>query len=81
MTRQYAGTGNGGAAHRWFNAEKGMGFLTTADGKEIFVYASPISGSCSGTLRERQAVEFDVVVVKQGTPAVEKRTAKEVTCR
>jgi len=66
---------------KWFNAEKGMGFLTTADGKEIFVHASAFSGSCNGTLREGQAVEFDIVVVKQGTPAVEKRTAKDVSCR
>jgi len=31
--------------------------------------------------REGQAVEFEILVVKQGTPAVEKRTAKDVTCR
>jgi hypothetical protein len=43
--------------------------------------ASAISGSCNGTLREGQAVEFDIVVVKQGTVAVGKRTAKDVTCR
>jgi len=58
-----------------------MGFLTTTDGKEIFVHTSAISGSCNGTLREGQAVEFDIVVVKQGTPAVEKRTAKDVSCQ
>jgi cold shock CspA family protein len=58
-----------------------MGFLTTAGGQEIFVAASAISGSCNGTLREGQAVEFEILVVKQGTPAVEKRTAKDVTCR
>jgi cold shock CspA family protein len=43
---------------KWFNAEKGMGFLTTAGGQEIFVAASAISGSCNGTLREGQAVEL-----------------------
>ena len=66
---------------KWFNAEKKMGFLATADGQEIFVHASAISASCNGTVREGQAVEFEILVVKQGTPAVEKRTAKDVTCR
>jgi CspA family cold shock protein len=66
---------------KWFNAEKKMGFLATADGQEIFVHASALSASCNGTLREGQAVEFEIAVVKQGTPAVEKRTAKDVTCR
>jgi cold shock protein len=66
---------------KWFNADKGMGFLKAASGDEIFVAASAISGSCNGTLREGQAVEFEILVVKQGTPAVEKRTAKDVTCR
>jgi CspA family cold shock protein len=66
---------------KWYNAAKGMGFLTTAGGDEIFVHSSAISGSCNGTLREGQSVEFEILVVKQGTPAVEKRTAKDVTCR
>jgi CspA family cold shock protein len=68
---------------KWYNAEKGMGFLATAGGDEIFVHSSAISGSCNGTLREGQAVEFDIVVVTQATTGVPvgKRTAKNVTCR
>lgn len=68
---------------KWFNAEKGMGFLTTTDGQDIFVHASAISGSCNGTLKEGQAVEFEIAVVKQPTTgvSVEKRAAKDVTCR
>ena len=68
---------------KWFNAEKGYGFLATAGGDEIFVPASAISGSCNGTLREGQAVEFDIVVVTQQTTGVPsgKRGAKNVTCR
>jgi len=65
---------------KWLNAAKGMGFLAAADGQEIFVHPSAISASCNGTLREGQAVEFEIVVVKQGSPSVEKRTAKNVTC-
>jgi CspA family cold shock protein len=66
---------------KWYNAEKKMGFLQSASGDEIFVAASALSASCNGTLREGQSVEFEILVVKQGTPAVEKRTAKDVTCR
>jgi cold shock CspA family protein len=57
-----------------------MGFLTTADGKEIFVHASAISGSCNGTLREGQAVEFEIIAVPGGNNTT-KHTAKDVTCR
>ena len=67
---------------KWFNAEKKMGFLQTAGGEDIFVHASALSASCNGTLREGQSVEFEIAVVKQGSPVpVEKRTAKNVTCR
>ena len=62
---------------KWYNAEKKMGFLQPADGtRDIFVHASAISASCNGTLREGQAVEFDIVEVGQG-----KWAAKDVTCR
>ena len=44
-------------------AEKKMGFLTTASGEEIFVHARALSASCHGTLREGQAVEFEIAVV------------------
>jgi CspA family cold shock protein len=48
---------------KWFNAAKGMDFITPADGTpDIFVPASALSGSCNGTLHEGQAVEFDIQV-------------------
>jgi CspA family cold shock protein len=53
-----------------------MGFLQTADGQDIFVHPSALSGSCNGTLREGQAVEFDIAVGANG-----KRAAKDVTCK
>jgi len=65
---------------KWYNAEKKMGFLTTADGREIFVHASAISGSCNGTLRDGQAVEFEIIAVP-GANNTTKHTAKDVTCR
>jgi CspA family cold shock protein len=62
---------------KWFNAEKGMGFLITAGGADIFVAASAISASCNGHVAEGQAVEFDIIEVG----SLKKRTAKDVTCR
>jgi len=64
---------------KWYNAEKGMGFLTIADGtgKDIFVDKSAISGSCNGTLHEGQTVSFDIVL--RGGQG--QRIAANVTCK
>jgi len=63
---------------KWFNAAKGYGFLTPADGTpEVFVHASALSGSCNGTLHEGQAVEFDI----QAESKTARKSAKNVTCR
>ena len=45
---------------KWFNAEKGYGFITTDDGKDVFVHYSSIQGEGFKTLDEGQAVEYDV---------------------
>ena len=46
---------------KWFNAEKGYGFITTDDGKDVFVHYSAIQGDGFKTLDEGQEVEFDIV--------------------
>ncbi|WP_263752561.1 transcription antiterminator/RNA stability regulator CspE [Kosakonia cowanii] len=44
---------------KWFNSEKGFGFITPADGsKDVFVHFSAIQGSDYKTLDEGQKVEF-----------------------
>jgi CspA family cold shock protein len=48
---------------KWFNAQKGYGFITTEDGKDIFVHYTEIQGSGFQTLAENQEVEFEI---KQG---------------
>ncbi len=47
---------------KWFNADKGFGFITPEDGsKDLFVHHSEIqSGGAYATLNEGQAVEFEV---------------------
>ena len=45
---------------KWFNAEKGYGFITTEDGKDVFVHYSQIASEGYKTLDEGQAVEFEI---------------------
>lgn len=56
---------------KWFNDNKGFGFLTRDDGeKDVFVHHSAIRGQGYKSLSEGQRVEFDVVQGQKG-PAAE----------
>ena len=50
---------------KWFNAEKGYGFITGEDGKDVFVHFSAIQGEGFKSLDEGQAVTFDLQVFPQ----------------
>ena len=54
---------------KWFNAEKGYGFITGEDGNDVFVHFSAIQADGFKTLEEGQAVEFDVVEGPRGEQA------------
>ena len=55
---------------KWFNAQKGYGFLSTAEGKDVFVHFSAIQNEEGyKTLAEGQEVEFDVVDGAKGPQA------------
>jgi CspA family cold shock protein len=43
---------------KWFDDKKGYGFITAADGKEVFVHYSAIHGHGRRTLVENEEVEF-----------------------
>ena len=45
---------------KWFNAEKGYGFITTDEGKDVFVHYSAIQSEGFKTLDEGAAVSFDI---------------------
>jgi CspA family cold shock protein len=54
---------------KWFNAEKGYGFIEQAGGPDLFVHYSAIDGSGYRTLEDGQAVEFEVVQGPKGPQA------------
>ena len=45
---------------KWFNADKGYGFITGEDGQDVFVHFSAINGEGYKSLDEGQAVSYDV---------------------
>jgi len=56
---------------KWFNGEKGYGFITGEDGNDVFVHYSAILGDGFKTLDEDQEVEFDVVEGEKGPQATQ----------
>ena len=51
---------------KWFNSEKGYGFISQKDGEYLFVHFSEIKMDGYKTLDEGQAVSFDVVTGRDG---------------
>jgi cold shock protein len=54
---------------KWFNNQKGFGFITQDDGQDVFVHHTNISGSGFKTLSEGEVVTFDCVVSQKGPKA------------
>ncbi|MDE5715006.1 MAG: cold shock domain-containing protein [Anaeroplasmataceae bacterium] len=60
---------------KWFNAEKGYGFIVSEDGKEIFVHFSSILADGYKTLNEGEEVTFEVVEGERGQLAKDVKRA------
>ncbi|MCT4418243.1 cold-shock protein [Lactococcus cremoris] len=55
---------------KWFNPDKGFGFITSEDGQDVFAHFSQIQTSGFKTLDEGQKVTFDVEAGQRGPQAV-----------
>ncbi|HEY3317280.1 MAG TPA: cold-shock protein [Coriobacteriia bacterium] len=53
---------------KWFNPDKGYGFISRDDGDDIFVHYSEIQMDGFKTLAEGQSVEFEVTTGQNGKP-------------
>lgn len=58
---------------KWFNADKGFGFIKRENGNDVFVHYSAIESEGFKTLDEGQTVEFDVVEGSKGPQAANVR--------
>lgn len=54
---------------KWFNPQKGFGFITTSEGKDVFVHFSGITTNGFKTLQEGEKVEFDITQSQKGDQA------------
>ncbi len=54
---------------KWFNGEKGFGFIAQENGQDVFVHFSAIQGEGFRSLNEGEEVEFDVVEGQKGPQA------------
>jgi cold shock protein len=58
---------------KWFNAEKGFGFIAPESGEDVFVHFSAIQSAGYRSLDEGQAVEFDITQGQKGPQAANVR--------
>ena len=55
---------------KWFNNQKGYGFITPESGSDVFVHHSAIQGEGYKTLEEGQDVEFEITQGPKGSQAI-----------
>jgi CspA family cold shock protein len=60
---------------KWFNAEKGFGFIEMDGGNDVFVHFTAIQGEGFKTLEEGQKVTFDIIDGNRGPQAANVRKA------
>ncbi len=58
---------------KWFNSDKGFGFISNGDGPDVFVHHSEIDGGGHRGLEENQQVEFEITQGPKGPQATRVR--------
>jgi len=58
---------------KWFNSQKGYGFITPESGNDVFVHHTGIDGEGFKNLEQDDEVEFNIIEGKKGEQAVEVR--------
>ena len=67
---------------KWFDTKKGFGFIVNADGKDVFVHFSSISGDGFRALKDGETVEYEEIRGDKGLSAkTVRRTAVEAKAR
>ena len=61
---------------KWFNDQKGYGFIAVDGGKDVFVHHSAVLGEGFKTLREGESVEFDITDGPKGQQAANVKKLK-----
>lgn len=61
---------------KWFNSAKGFGFISQANGEDVFVHFKSIEGDGYKSLAENDKVEFTVTQGKKGFQATDVRLAR-----
>lgn len=59
---------------KWFNKDKGFGFILTEEGKDVFVHYTGIAKNGFRTLEEGQEVSFELAEGKKGLQAIDVKT-------
>ena len=62
---------------KWFNSEKGYGFIESEDGKDVFVHFSAITMEGYKALEEGQTVQFEVIEGEKGAQAANVSVVEE----
>ena len=65
------------ATVKWFNSEKGYGFIVDQDGNDIFVHYSVIETDGYKYLEEGQAVSYELIETDKGLQAINVKPIKE----
>jgi cold shock protein len=64
---------------KWFNGDKGYGFIAVEGGPDVFVHFSAITGGGYRSLEEGQKVEFDITQGQKGPQAEKSRSPADTS--